>query len=146
MSIEEARGFFLARIQKQLAEEGRPLTDFESRYWKALAPRDESEVQALWKQKSLQSDLDAAEKRFQDALHEAIKHDLIVSSTARTRYLGALEEIKSLDGVQLQAIVFAAANDFEELTPSSLLRQCVIVAAILILLSIGVYLGMHLRK
>jgi len=102
VGIQEARQFFLTRIEKQLADDGRPLDDFELRYWKALAPPDESEVQTLWKDKTLHKSLDAAEKKFQNALHEAIRHDLIVNSEARTQYLKALDEIKSVEGIQLQ--------------------------------------------
>src|SRR5271157_4657276 len=116
MGVQEARQFFLARIEKQLTEEGRPLDGLELRYWKALARQEESEVDEMWKDKTLRKVLAAADKKFENALYDAIAHDLLVSSTATSQYLKALDDIKSLDGVQLQALVFAAATKFKELT------------------------------
>ena len=145
MGVQEARHFFLARIEKRLADEGRPLDGFELRYWRALAPTDESDVQTLWKDKTLGKSLDAAEKKFEAALHAAIRQDLMVNSEGRTQYLKALDEIKSLDGIQLQALVFAAATKFGELTPYSPWLLWV-TAATLAALGIGFWIGMHFRK
>jgi hypothetical protein len=146
MGVQESRKFLLARIQTQLAEEGHPLDGFDLRYWEALSPEDETEVQGLWKNASLRRNLDAAEKKFQDALHNAIRHDLMVNSEARAQYLKALDEIKSLDGVQLQALVFAAATEFSELTPVAPRLRWLVIAALLTMLGIGLWIGTHLRK
>jgi hypothetical protein len=146
VGVQETRQFFLIRIEKQLADEGRPLDGFELQYWKALATKGESEVQILWKDKALRGSLDAAEKKFQNALYDAIKHDLMVNSEARTQYLKALDEIKSVDGIQLQALVFAAATEFSELTPNASWLRWVVTAAILTVLGVGLWIGIHLRK
>ena len=146
MSVNEARQLFLMRISQQLAEEGHPLCGFQLLYWRALASEDEIEVQDMWKQKEHRKELDAADKEFERALVDALRHDLSVSSGARERYLTALDEIKSLNGVQLQALVFAAAVQFKELTPSSPWVKWVKVGIILFLLGIGAWIGLHLQK
>jgi len=93
------------------------LEGLELRYWKALAQPEESEVEELWKDKAMRKALAAADKKFENALYDAVNHDLLVSSASPSQYLKALDDIKSFDGVQLQAIVFAAATKFKELTP-----------------------------
>jgi len=88
-----------------------------------------------------------ADKKFENALYDAITYDLSVSSAAASQYLRALDDIKSVDGVQLQALVFAAAMKFKELTPPHPpWVRWLVTAAILIMLAVGVWLGMHLRK
>jgi len=146
MGVQDARQWFLTRIKKQLDDQGQSLDGLELQYWKALGPEDESEVEELWKQKSLRKNLDAAEKVFERALKDAIRHDLMVSATAQTQYLRALDEIKSLDGVQLQALVFGAAMEFKELTPETRGLRWLATAAILTLLGIGLWIGIQLRR
>lgn len=80
------------------------------------------------------------------ALYDAIAHDLSVDSASTSRYLRALDEIKCADGVQLQALVFAAAMKFKELTGPYAPWVLWLITAILVMLGIGMWLGMHLRK
>jgi len=82
MGVQAARQFFLNRIQKQLSEEGRPLDGLELRYWRALIPQQESEVQEMWKDRATQKALALAEKNFERALYDAIAHDLSVDCAA----------------------------------------------------------------
>ena len=80
MGVQEAGQFFLNRIEKQLREEGRPLDGLEMRYWKALIPQDESEVDEMRRDRATQEALALAEKNFEKALYDAIAHDLSVDS------------------------------------------------------------------
>lgn len=80
------------------------------------------------------------------ALYDAIAHDLSVDSASTSRYLRALDEIKCADGVQLQALVSAAAMKFKELTGPYAPWVLWLITAILVMLGIGMWLGMHLRK
>jgi len=147
MGVQEARQFFLTRIEKQLSEEGRPLDGLELRYWKALAPQEESEIGEMRKDKAIREALPAADKKFEKALHDAIAHDLSVTSAATVQYLTALDDIKCVEGVQLQALVFAAATKFDELTPPyPRWARWLVTAAILTMLGIGVWIGMYARK
>jgi len=147
MGVQEARQFFLNRIEKQLSEEGRALDGLELRYWKALIPQQESEVQQMWKDRAMQKALAQADKNFERALYDAIAHDLSVGSATASEYLRALDEIKCVEGFQLQALVFAAATKFKELTPPyAPWVRWLITAAMLALLGMGMWLGMHLRK
>ena len=147
MGVQEARQFFLNRIEKQLREEGRPLDGLELRYWKALIPQHESEVDEMRRDRATQEVLALAEKNFERALYDAIAHDLSVDSAATSQYLRALEEIKSLDdGVQLQALVFAASMKFKELTGPYAPWVRWLIPAILVMFGIAMWLGMHLRK
>lgn len=146
MGVQEARQFFLSRIERQLSEEGRPLHGLELRYWKALIPQDESEFEEMWKDRATQEALALAEKNFERALHDAIAHDLSVDSAATSQYLRALDEIKSLDGVQLQALVFAASMKFKELTGPYAPWVRWLIPAILVMFGIGIWLVMQLRE
>ncbi len=147
MGVQEARQFFLNRIEKQLSEEGRPLDGLERRYWNALIQQQEVEVRKMWEDRAMRTDLDFAEKRFEAALYDAIAHDLSVDSAATAQYLKALDEIKSVDGIQLQAIVFAASMKFKELTrPYPRWIRWLLTAAMLVMLGLGLWIGMHLRK
>lgn len=146
MGVQEARQFFLDRIEKQLREEGRPLDGLELRYWKALIPQHESEVDEMRRDRATKEALALAEKNFEKALYDAIAHDLSVDSAATSQYLRALEEIKSDDGFQLQALVFAAAMKFKELTGPYERWVLWLIAAVLVVFGIVMWLGMHLRK
>ena len=146
MGVQEARQFFLNRIEKQLSEEGRPLDGLELRYWKALVPQHESEVDEMRRDRATREALALAEKNFERALYDAIAHDLSVDSAATSQYLRALDEIKSDDGFQLQALVFAAAMKFKELTGPYAPWVRWLIPAILVMFGIGIWLVMHLRK
>ncbi|HEV2197155.1 MAG TPA: hypothetical protein VGR55_16340 [Candidatus Acidoferrum sp.] len=144
MGVQEARQFFLNRIEKQLSEEGRPLDGLELRYWKALIPEHESEVDEMRRDRATREALVLAGKNFEKALYDAIAHDLSVDSAATSQYLRALEQIKCLDdGVQLQALAFAAAMKFKELTGPYVPWVRWLVAAILVMLGIGIWLAMR---
>lgn len=93
-----------------------------------------------------QEALALAEKNFKRALHDAIAHDLSVDSAATSQYLRALDEIKSLDGVHLQVLVFAAAMKFKELTGPYAPWVRWLIPAILVMFGIVMWMGMHLRK
>lgn len=143
MGVQEARQFFLNRIEKQLSEEGRPLDGLELRYWKALIPQHESEVDEMRRDRATQEALALAEKNFEKALYDAIAHDLSVDSATTSQYLRALDEIKSDGGFQLQALVFAAAMKFKELTGPYERWVRWLIPAILVMLGIGIWLAMR---
>lgn len=146
MGVQEARQFFLDRIEKQLREEGRPLDGLELRYWKALIPQDESEVDEMRRDRATQEALALAEKNFEKALYDAIAHDLSADSGATSQYLRALDEIKSDGGFQLQALVFAAAMKFKELTGPYAPWVRWLIIAILVTFGMGIWLLLYLRK
>lgn len=101
----------------------------------------------MWEDRATRRDLDHAEKRFEAALYAAIANDLSVNSAARAQYLKALDEIRCVDGIQLQALVFTPAMKFKELTrPYAPWIRWLITAAMLAMLGLGMWLGMHLRK
>ena len=146
MSVGQARALFLEKIQDRLASSGRPLSGFALEYWQALAPVDERAVDRLWKERKLRNDLDSIEKEFEAALHDALKDDIARDPSAAGRYLRALSDITSTEGVQLQAIVFAAAMKIEPLAKSD--RRTVFIAAgiTILVLALGAWIGIHLRR
>ena len=107
-ATQQARVMFLNKIRQRLAEEGRPLSGLAMEYWNALEPEDEVMLDHLWENKKLGAQLELIEKEFEAALRNAIEQDLLNDGAAKESYLDAMEQIKSLAGVQLQAIVFAA--------------------------------------
>ena len=146
MTTIEARRLFLDRIQKRLAALGKPPSGFALEYWRALEPQDEQKVDQLWKDKGRGSELAAIEKEFESALYDALQEDVTHNPAAVEQYLRALDDIKSTDGVQLQALVFAAAMRVEALqTPNRTLRTFIslIIVAVLVL---GYWIGARFRK
>lgn len=107
-ATQQARVMFLNKIRQRLAEESRPLSGLAMEYWNALEPEDEVMLDHLWENKKLGAQLEPIEKEFEAALRNAIEQDLLNDGAAKESYLDAMEQIKSLAGVQLQAIVFAA--------------------------------------
>jgi hypothetical protein len=146
MSVEEARNLFLEKIEKRLADSGKPLSGFGLEYWQALAPTDAQVVDQMWKDKKRQGELDKIEKQFEAALCDTLSEDAIRNPASREVYLRALDDIKSADGIQLQAIVFAAAMRVKDLQAPDRVRQTSSVIAIAWLLVLGYWIGAHFSK
>jgi hypothetical protein len=146
MTTNEARRLFLERIQRRLAAAGKPPSGFALEYWQALEPKDQQRVDQLWKDSARRSELDAIEKEFDAALYDALQEDVTHNPAAAEQYLRALDDIKSADGIQLQALVFAAAMRVKALqTPNRALRTfALLIIAVLLLL--GYWIGMRFRK
>ncbi len=146
MTTQEAREFFLKRIKKRLADEGRPLVGFELEYWQALLPEDENVLDEIWKNKKRRAELEALDKKLEAALRDAVQQDVIVDPRMRDSYLNALRDVASeKGGIQLQAIVFAAVNSCN-LEQPQFLKSAAILAATLLLLALGGWIGWHLSK
>ena len=143
---EEARRFFLERISSRLASCGKPLTGFALEYWQALAPEDQQAVDQLWKDRKLRKDLDAIEKEFESILYDALTDDITQNPAVVEVYLRALNDVKSTDGVQLQAIIFTAAMRIESLTGSNSKVRAMSAIAIIVMLALGAWIGLHLSK
>ncbi len=147
MTSEQARQFFLAKIRDQLSLQGTPLAGLELEYWRAMAATGEQRVRELWNEEQRRGDLEVIDNKFQQALDRAIENDLAVSAASRDLYLRALDDIKSADGFQLQAIVFGAAAKFSELTlPYPVAVRAAILAAIIGLLGLGLWIGRLVRR
>ena len=147
MTCEGARRFFLDKIRDSLAQQGTPLSGLELEYWQAMVPVGEQGVLELWKDKHRRAELQAIDNRFEQALHHAIQQDLAVNAAARDMYLHALDDIKTLESVQLQAIVFGAATKFRELSPPyPWPGRAALIAAMLLMLGLGLWLGGFLRR
>lgn len=143
---KEARRLFLERIQKRQADLGKPLSGFALEYWRALESENQEIVDQLWKDRKRRGELDAIEKEFEAALHDALRQDVTRDPSTIELYLSALDGIKSVQGVQLQALVFAAAMRVEALqTPNRAIR-IVSIAAIAIVLLVGIWIGAHFVK
>ena len=142
----DARTLFLKRIEKRLADSGKPLSGFALEYWQALAPEDEHAVSRLWKDRRHQSELEAIEKEFETALYDALSEDIGRDPTSTERYRCALDDIKSVEGVQLQGIIFTAAMRLKDLSRASRTQKFVSGIAIALLLLAGYWVGTHLHR
>lgn len=132
---------FLNKIRQRLAEEGRPLSGLAMEYWNALEPEDEVMLDHLWENKKLGAQLELIEKEFEAALRNAIEQDLLNDGAAKDSYLDAMEQIKSLAGVQLQAIVFAATLSVPAIANAERVDPFAWVAIGFVLL-VGVVIGL----
>jgi hypothetical protein len=146
MTTNEARRLFLQRIQKRLAAVGKPPSDFALEYWQALEPEDQQRVVQLWKNSGRRSELDAIEKEFETALCDALQEDVTHDPATVEPYRRALHDITSVEGIQLQALVFAAAMRVKALqTPNRALRTFALLIIVVVLL-IGFWIGAHFRR
>jgi hypothetical protein len=147
MTEAEAREFFLQKIRTRLADEGHPLDEEEERYWQALRAPDEKSLDELLADKKRSKVFAGIEDRFGSALHSVIANDLATRIDAREQYISARRAITSADGIQLQALVFAASDSFPELNePRAWWRSVLMVALVLGLLALGAWIGFHLRR
>jgi cell division protein FtsX len=106
------------------------------------APR----VDRLWKDSGRRSELDAIEKEFEAALYDALQEDLTHDPATVEQYRHALHDITSVEGLQLQALVFAAATRVKALqTPNRALRTFALLIIVVVLL-IGFWIGARFRR
>lgn len=142
-STTDARTLFLKRIEERLADSGKPLSGLALEYWRALDPEDEDAVDRLWADRQRKNELAAIEKEFESVLYDAFLEDMSRDPAATERYRRALDDIKSVEGVQLQAIVFAAAMRLKALSSATRTQKILSGIGIALLLLAGYWI---LRK
>lgn len=146
MSVQEARAFFLGKISTRMANSGKPLTGLVLEYWQALTPEDERLVDQLRKDRNQSRELDAIGKQFEVALQGAMEEDVARDIASIDLCKRALDGIKSLESVELQAIVFTAAGNVKALSEFNPRTTVLVYATVAVILLLGYWIGAHLFK
>jgi len=125
---------------------GKPPSGFALEYWQALEPEDQQRVDQLWKDSGRRSELDAIEKEFEVALHDALQEDVTHDPATVEQYRRALHDITSVEGMQLQALVFAAAMRVKALQPPNRALRTFALLVIVVVLLKGFWIGARFRR
>jgi hypothetical protein len=87
-------------------------------------------------------ELGSIKKSFETALRSSIEQDLLHDVAAKDFYLNAMKDIVSTDGVQLQAMVSAAALAVPAIRDANRRNSVLISAVIVLFLAKGVLIGL----